>query len=46
VLSGLNLMNIPIGTALGAYGLWVLLSKDGSVLFEPGRAQPSTPQAT
>jgi hypothetical protein len=33
VLSALNLMNIPIGTILGIYGLWVMLSEDGSRLF-------------
>jgi len=33
VLSALNLMNIPIGTILGVYGLWVMLSEDGSRLF-------------
>ena len=27
VLSALNLINIPLGTILGAYGLWVLLSQ-------------------
>ena len=36
VLSALNLMNIPLGTILGIYGLWVMLSEDGSRLF----AQP------
>jgi hypothetical protein len=36
VLSALNLMNIPFGTILGIYGLWVMLSDDGSRLF----AQP------
>jgi hypothetical protein len=36
VLSALNLMNFPFGTALGIYGLWVMLSDDGSRLF----AQP------
>jgi len=33
VLSALNLMNIPFGTILGIYGLWVMLSDDGSRLF-------------
>lgn len=33
VLSALNLINIPIGTILGVYGLWVMLSEDGSRLF-------------
>lgn len=34
VLSAVNLFNFPIGTALGAYGLWVLMSKDTEPLFE------------
>jgi hypothetical protein len=34
VLSALNLINIPLGTILGAYGLWVLLNKDTERLFE------------
>jgi len=38
VLSGLNLLNVPLGTALGVYGLWVLLSSDGVRLFEQRRA--------
>ena len=33
VLSVLNLLNIPIGTVLGIYGLWVLLNKDTERLF-------------
>lgn len=33
VLSALNLMNVPFGTILGIYGLWVMLSDDGSRLF-------------
>ena len=33
VLSALNLLNIPIGTALGIYGLWVLLSGETERLF-------------
>jgi hypothetical protein len=34
VLSALNILNFPLGTMLGAYGLYVLLSKEGSRLFE------------
>lgn len=34
VLSALNLLNFPLGTALGAYGLWVLLSKESEPLFK------------
>ena len=33
VLSALNLLNFPLGTAIGAYGLWVLLSKESEPLF-------------
>ena len=34
VLSALNLLNFPLGTAVGAYGLWVLLSKNSAPLFD------------
>lgn len=34
VLSAINLLNFPFGTALGAYGLWVLLNKDTEALFQ------------
>jgi len=34
VLSAISLLYIPIGTAIGVYGLWVLLSKDTEPLFE------------
>jgi hypothetical protein len=37
VLSALDLLNVPFGTALGIYGLWVLLSPPGEALF---RDQP------
>jgi hypothetical protein len=33
ILSALNLMNVPIGTALGVYGLWVLLNGEAERLF-------------
>lgn len=33
VLSASSLMFIPIGTVVGAYGLWVLLSKETERLF-------------
>jgi hypothetical protein len=35
VLAAINLVNFPFGTALGVYGLWVLLNKDTERLFEP-----------
>ena len=34
VLSLLHLFNFPFGSALGVYGLWVLLSDEGRLLFE------------
>jgi hypothetical protein len=33
VLSALNLLNFPVGTLLGIYGLWVLLNKESERLF-------------
>ncbi|MDX2149677.1 MAG: hypothetical protein SFV54_03010 [Bryobacteraceae bacterium] len=41
VLSVLNLFNVPIGTALGIYGLYVLLSAEGTRLFENRGMQPA-----
>ncbi len=37
ILSALELMSVPLGTALGIYGLWVLLSPGAEQLFR----QPS-----
>ncbi len=34
VVSALNLLSLPIGTAIGIYGLWVLLSAETQGLFE------------
>ena len=34
VLSAISLINIPFGTIIGIYGLWVLLSKDSERLFQ------------
>ncbi len=34
ILSAVHLLNVPFGTALGIYGLWVLLSRDSLPLFE------------
>lgn len=36
VLCALNLINIPFGTVLGAYGLWVLLNGETERLFSGG----------
>ena len=35
VLNVINLMGFPITTALGIYGLWVLLNKETKPLFDP-----------
>jgi dolichol kinase len=35
VLSAVQLLNFPLGTILGIYGLWVLLNKDTERLFAP-----------
>jgi hypothetical protein len=44
VLSAMNLLSIPIGTALGVYGLWVLLNKETETLFTGiAPIMPSTP---
>ncbi len=34
VLAVISLINFPIGTAIGVYGLWVLLTKETERLFE------------
>lgn len=36
VLGILNLPGFPVGTILGVYSLWVLLTDDGTQYFEPG----------
>ncbi len=43
VLSALCLIHIPIGTIIGAYGLWVLLNKETERLFSNLPVSPSTP---
>lgn len=35
VLSALELLHVPLGTILGVYGLWVLLSAGSEQLFQP-----------
>jgi hypothetical protein len=42
VISAIGLLDFPVGTALGAYGLWVVTSRDSSSLFEnPDARQPA-----
>lgn len=42
VLSAFSLIVIPIGTIVGAYGLWVLLNKDTERLFNSAPVVSST----
>lgn len=35
VLCVLQLLNVPLGTILGIYGLWVLLSNEADLVFSP-----------
>ena len=49
VVSVLHLFSVPIGTALGAYGLWVLLQEDARRVLDPNQqlyppAPPLVPQ--
>jgi hypothetical protein len=37
-LGVVNLLILPIGTALGVYALWILLTNEGRRLFEPAHA--------
>ncbi len=43
VLSVLHLFNVPFGTFVGAYGLWVMLSEEGARLFAPTPTAPTVP---
>jgi len=43
VLSAISLINIPLGTVVGAYGLWVLLNKETERLFNNLPVSSSTP---
>jgi hypothetical protein len=47
VLSAINLLQIPLGTIVGAYGLWVLLSTETEAVFKRTEiAQPSAPSSS
>jgi len=43
VLAALGLLNFPIGTAIGGYGLWVLLNRETEAMFRPGSPQSVYP---
>jgi hypothetical protein len=45
IVSIFHLLHIPLGTALGVYGLWVLFSEDGRRILESG-GQMYFPPAT
>jgi len=36
IVSVFHLFHVPLGTALGVYGLWALLSSEGQRIFEQG----------
>ena len=40
IISALDLVSFPFGTALGIYGLWALLSREGEQLFLYPPSQP------
>lgn len=44
IVSALNLLHFPIGTAIGIYGLIILLNDDTRRLFESGGAYVPAPQ--
>lgn len=43
VLSAFELLSVPFGTALGIYGLWILLNGETERLFHPPPALPVAP---
>jgi hypothetical protein len=42
IISALHLINIPIGTAVGVYSIWVLVQRETVLLFNPILPVPST----
>jgi hypothetical protein len=46
VVSAFHLFHIPLGTALGIYGLWVLLNTESQRILESGGAWVPAPVAT
>jgi len=41
IISAFDLLHVPFGTALGIYGLWVLLSPEGEALFRRAPLEPA-----
>jgi len=36
IVSAINCLNVPVGTAKGVYSIWVLMQRETIELFEPG----------
>jgi hypothetical protein len=45
VISALNILSVPIGTALGIYGFWVLLQNDTEAMFRSPQTFAAPPPA-
>ena len=43
VLSAINLLNAPVGTIIGIYGLWVMLHPETERLFSAVSPPPMSP---
>jgi hypothetical protein len=43
VISAVNILDVPVGTILGAYGLWVLLTPETDPLFDHAREAAARP---
>jgi len=39
VISAINVLNVPFGTVIGAYGLWVLMTPETDPLFQNAAAE-------
>ncbi len=42
IISALHLFNLPIGTAIGIFGLWVLLNSETEELFRSPASAPNS----
>lgn len=43
VASSLSLLSVPLGTALGIYGLWFFIGDEGKAFYEGGEMMASSP---
>ncbi|MCB1022995.1 MAG: hypothetical protein KDB79_01300 [Acidobacteria bacterium] len=43
VASCLSLLNVPLGTALGVYGLWFMFSDEGKAFYDQGNMMAPSP---